>query len=55
MLALPDLEEYGLNRIQTLIQENFANHDLARLIEALLNDEYFVCERKPSGPNGVPR
>ncbi len=47
-----DLEEYGLNRIQALIQENFANHDLARLVEAILECEGFVCERKPPGPDG---
>ena len=48
----PDLEEYGLNRIQSLIQENFANHDLTRLIEAILVCEGFICERKPPGADG---
>jgi restriction system protein len=48
----PDLEEYGLNRIQSLIQENFANHDLTRLVEAILTCEGFTCEKKPPGADG---
>ena len=47
-----DLEEYGLTRIQTLIQENFKGHDLTRLVEAVLVAEGFICERKPPGADG---
>lgn len=47
-----DLEDYALTRIQTLIQESFNGHDLARLVEAVLVAEGFVCERKPPGADG---
>lgn len=47
-----DLEDYATTRIETLIQENFAGHDLARLVEALLVAEGFVCELKAPGPDG---
>jgi restriction system protein len=46
------LEEFAATRIQTLIQEGFAGHDLARLVEAVLVADGFVCERKPPGPDG---
>ena len=46
------LEEFASTRIQTLIQENFAGHDLARLVEAVLSADGFVCERKPPGADG---
>lgn len=48
----PDLQEYALARIQSLIQENFSGHDLARLVEAVLAADGFVCERKPPGADG---
>ena len=47
-----DLEEFARTRIQTLIQEDFGGHDLARLVEAILTVEGFVCERKPPGADG---
>jgi restriction system protein len=46
------LEDFAATRIQTLIQENFAGHDLARLVEAVLTADGFVCERKPPGADG---
>ena len=46
------LEEFASTRIQTLIQENFAGHDLARLVEAVLVADGFICERKPPGADG---
>lgn len=47
-----DLEEFARTRIQTLIQQDFGGHDLARLVEAVLSVEGFVCERKPPGADG---
>ncbi|MBU6244721.1 MAG: restriction endonuclease [Actinomycetales bacterium] len=47
-----DLEENARTRIQTLIQEGFAGHDMARLVEAVLTVEGFVCERKGPGADG---
>lgn len=47
-----DLEDYALTRLQTLIQENFSGHELARLVEAVLVAEGFICERKPPGADG---
>lgn len=46
------LEEFATTRIQTLIQEGYAGHDLARLVEAVLVAEGFICERKAPGPDG---
>lgn len=46
------LEEFASTRIQTLIQENFAGHDLARLVETVLVADGFICERKPPGADG---
>jgi restriction system protein len=47
-----DVEDYGRTRIQTLIQESFKGHELARLVEAVLVAEGFRCERKPPGADG---
>ena len=47
-----DIEEYARTRVQTLIQENFAGHDLTRLIAAILTCEGFICELKPPGADG---
>jgi restriction system protein len=47
-----DLEDYAFTRLQTLIQENFNGHELARLVEAVLVAEGFVCERKGPGADG---
>jgi restriction system protein len=47
-----DVEDFGRTRIQTLIQENFKGHELARLVEAVLVAEGFRCERKPPGADG---
>lgn len=47
-----DIEEYARTRVQTLIQENFAGHDLTRLVAAILTCEGFVCESKPPGADG---
>ena len=46
------LEDFASTRILTLIQEGFAGHDLARLVEAVLVADGFVCERKPPGADG---
>ena len=51
-ISYADLEDYALTRIQTIIQETFAGHDLTRLIEAILTADGFMCERKPPGPDG---
>jgi restriction system protein len=51
-VGLLDLEDLGLTRIQSLIQERFKGHDLARLVEAVLVADGFQCERKPPGPDG---
>jgi restriction system protein len=50
--AAIDVEDYGRTRIQTLIQENFKGHELARLVEAVLVADGFSCERKPPGADG---
>ena len=47
-----DIEEYARTRVQTLIQENFAGHDLTRLVAAILTCEGFICESKPPGADG---
>ncbi len=47
-----ELEDFAATRIQTLIQESFTGHDLARLVEAVLVADGFVCERKPPGADG---
>ncbi len=47
-----DLEDYAFTRIQTLIQENFSGHGIARLVEAVLVAEGFLCERKGPGADG---
>ena len=50
--SLFDLEEYARARVQTLIQEIYSGHDLARLVEAVLAADGFRCERKPPGADG---
>lgn len=45
----PDIEEAALDQITTRIGEEFAGHDLAALVTALLEAEGFTCTMSPPG------
>ena len=47
-----DLGRYGRDRIQSLITRRFAGHELARLVEAILEAEGFETHLSPPGPDG---
>jgi len=47
-----DIEQVALDRIATRIAEEFAGHDLATLVTAILTAEGFYCEQAPPGPDG---
>lgn len=47
-----DLEEYARDRIAALIQEGFAGHRMAVLVEALLRAQGYTCWRAPEGADG---
>lgn len=47
-----DLERVGKDRIQRYIAENFAGHELSRLVAELLTAEGFTVDLAPSGPDG---
>lgn len=47
-----DLESYAQGRIERLVQEEFAGHRLAALVEALLSAEGYTCWRAPEGTDG---
>lgn len=50
--ALVDLERYGRDRIAALITRRFAGHELARLVEEILQAEGYHTFRSPAGPDG---
>ncbi|WP_111765340.1 restriction endonuclease [Nakamurella deserti] len=47
-----DIEQVALDRITGRIAEDFAGHDLATLITAILTAEGYVCVQAPPGPDG---
>ena len=47
-----DLERIGKDRIQNHIAENFAGHELSRLVAAILRAEGFTVDTAPPGPDG---
>lgn len=47
-----DIEEVALDQITARIAEDFAGHDLATLIAAILTADGFVCRQSPPGPDG---
>jgi restriction system protein len=46
-----DLEERGRDAISQLISRRFQNHDLTRLVEAVLKAQGFATYRSPPGPD----
>jgi restriction system protein len=48
----PDIEEAARDQIITKIAEEFAGHDLATLVTALLQAEGMRCTQSPPGPDG---
>lgn len=50
--AIPNLEEYARDQIQSLIAEKFHGHDLARLVDAVLRAQGYVTRLSPPGPDG---
>jgi len=50
--ALVDLEEQAYDQMRLLIQSRFKGHDLARLVEAILNAQGYQTYRSPAGPDG---
>lgn len=50
--ALVDLEEQAYDQMRLLIESRFKGHDLARLVEAILNSQGFQTHRSPPGPDG---
>lgn len=50
--ALVDLERYGRDRIAALITRRFAGHELARIVEEVLQAEGYHTFRSPAGPDG---
>jgi restriction system protein len=47
-----DLEQHAQDRIQALIQERFAGHAMAILVEALLRAQGYTVWRSPEGADG---
>jgi restriction system protein len=47
-----DLEEHAQGRIAALIQERFAGHKMAVLVESLLTAQGYTCWRSPEGADG---
>lgn len=47
-----DLERLGLDQIQVFVAENFAGHELSRLVAEVLEAEGFFTEESPPGPDG---
>lgn len=50
--ALVDLERYGRDRIAALITRRFAGHELARIVDEILQAEGYHTFRSPAGPDG---
>ena len=51
-LAVTDVERLAQDQILARIQEGFKGHDLARLVEAVLEAEGYVTRLSPPGPDG---
>jgi restriction system protein len=47
-----DVTENAADRLRQYIAEEFAGHDLAHLVGAILTAEGFVCAVSPEGPDG---
>jgi restriction system protein len=47
-----DIEELARDRIRAFISERFTGHDLARLVEAVLEAQGFETYRSPAGADG---
>lgn len=47
-----DIEQIALDQITARIAEDFAGHDLAALVTAILTAEGFQCAMAPPGPDG---
>lgn len=50
--GLVDLEEQALDQIRKMIESKFKGHNLARLVEAILNIQGYQTWRAPEGPDG---
>lgn len=50
--APPNLEEYTRDQIRTYIGQKFRGHELARLVNALLNAQGYKTQMSPPGPDG---
>jgi restriction system protein len=48
----PDIEDVAQIQISAKVAEEFAGHDLATLVTALLTIDGFVCRQSPPGPDG---
>jgi restriction system protein len=48
----PDLGRAAYDQIQQAIDRRFKGHELARLVDAILQAEGYVTERSPPGPDG---
>ncbi|MBA8792808.1 restriction system protein [Friedmanniella endophytica] len=48
----PDIEDVAQVKITARIAEEFAGHDLATLVTALLSIDGFDCRQSPPGPDG---
>ncbi|MHB2036218.1 MAG: restriction endonuclease, partial [Nitrososphaerales archaeon] len=47
-----DLEQLGRDQVQELISQRFRGHELARLVEAVLQAQGYKTDRSPPGPDG---
>jgi restriction system protein len=47
-----DLEEQAIDQIRTLIEAKFKGHNLARLVESILNAQGYYTYRSPEGADG---
>lgn len=50
--ALLDLEQAASDEIVAFVRARFPDHEMARLVEAVLQAEGFVTRRSPPGPDG---
>jgi restriction system protein len=48
----PDVEQFAKDQILTYIQQKFAGHGLARLVEGVLKAEGYLTKLSPPGPDG---
>jgi restriction system protein len=49
---LVDVEQFATDRMRAFIAERFTGHDLARLVEAILQAQGFITFRAPPGADG---